>query len=448
MPDTAYDPLTCRRSTRLGRSFLVFTATVLAIAAAPKGNANDLTATDPVDHVVQWITLCRSDSTVTQYVNDWSETMIKDGFAALSSNGADLPIEEFTDIEACLSLSASAEMQTPVFVVSKSLSLDELPGSAESIKALQAHHVTQHLVHRMQKADINLFSMQGRAGNRSLDEMLRIDPDLAHETLNFGAITGIDRQQRSFAVKGNQACVIALEETPLEPFAEMRLANQSIAPSVGRFLKTHGRSVEFWHEAAHCNMSVAGKTIKQELDASGTGPSRSCAASTIPMDFDSRPDDDLTPNDHFAGAMDNRILHSLQQESLADEFGMTMANRYQGAPRAGCHSPEVISHPWQRYRLMDSLNHPRADYMTWLIPWLKDQSTGVQRQMVSDAYQGLYQAAKTLLPEEQYRSIVHAQSILAGTQAFNTPSANPDPVRAKAWAAWIEAQVTDLGLSQ
>lgn len=448
--------LMMRRAARAGVLALSALSALSASGASRSVAGNGETAV--MRAAEQWVSACHLSEGVETYTGGVSSDQVVAGFAVFEAARETLPTDKMSAKEACLSLAASSDAQTPVYVIEK----PHLTNShQQQPKAVTRQMETKAMVDRLTDLNIRLFSMRSAQGQENLNAMMEVDENMAHEILHFGVITGSERLARSFSVNGDKACMIGLETSPLERYTKARLHNDddSESSSVNRYIARFGNATEFWHEVAHCNAERVAKDLdKQNEPLSGDksatpGCSSNYTASRIGGSGSGQSEvgaarigQGMQAGAQFTSALDTRALFSIREEAMADDWAtMKVANL--GGPAKGCNYQQGVSHPWQKYRVIDSIHNPSLDYMTWLYPWIEGQSRSVQVQMMADAFKGMFLAAKEMLPEYRYEALVRQKGLIAGSGVFGRPSRTANPERAQAWQQWLINQATEKTLS-
>jgi hypothetical protein len=391
-----------------------------------------VTASSPAQ---QWVDYCDSNQEFRRYAQLSDPEIVGRAFTLFEKQDKTLPMSKLTGLEMCLSVVATESAERPVFV------LEKVNPETSIHQSIHDQQQVKGLVDRLSDLGIRLFSMKGGAGGKSLSAMMSMDEDLGFDTLHFGAMIGLQRLQRSFAVRGHNACMIALDTKPLSLFMDQRIKGYRTDNALESYIDRYGNATEFWHEVAHCNASVAATYIDGENASNAHSEQSECATNFSGSQIGASTPADNATSAQFTGALDTRALWAIREEAMADEFSVHRVSEHLGAPGKACRSNKEVSHPWQRYRVLDSVYNPSLDYMTWLHPWISDQSNVVKRQMLSDAFKGMYLAAKATLPRYRYEEMIQVNSISAGAQVFRMPGVEPDTVRAEAWSQWLKEQI-------
>lgn len=450
-----------KRTPRITRpSIRKWLTTTLAIGAVVSSFSTAATAgyTDNLDSttdaaIQRWSDLCAGLPTVRERVGDVTADDILRGLLVLQDAGLSDNLSRIYQDEACLSMAASAALDTPIVSLIRHPDPTDTKQIGNAVAAMPTHYKRIHTSRRLARLGVSLAPM-----GAALQQTSALDTEVALETANLGMLTQAGDVSRSYAVNTGQVCVLAIEPSPMLDHLKTHTpwTHSQLTDSTKDYLEQHAAAIEFWHEAAHCNHNRAAQMLNRTEPSYRVGrafdsSSNQCHSpthtakpeglfssetqrSSIVQLIETDRSIQRSSENAFNDQINRRVRLSLLHESLADQFALRMLQERRADE--SCASNLYTTGHWMAMRILWSVENPDARYMTWLAPWLSGHPESVQHQVVLEAFHGALGAAKESLNPIAYRELIQRR----GRPEFltiNDPQGTPDSARKDAWSNWL-----------
>jgi hypothetical protein len=400
------------------------------------------------DPLQQWVETCNALEMVTKRVGQVSTSDIRAGVETLQGSGLVERITKQTNEEACLTLVASGEIGASAFIVNKP-DPSTLP-SAEN-PAMPFAPMEAALTEKLERLDLGYYvPAPGESADPKYRKLYESHPKEAKKAAWHSLMIQSRTSQRSISAFFKGYCVVISETSPLAEYARVGFRGDldgALSDADHQWLRENGDAHEFWHEAAHCQLNPIGQM---------TQPQRTERVMTNARDFSEQCNSgfaedvfnmtlgraSVRQSDLQAYAKDLRILYGLATESYADDLAKGIMNERWDRPSAGCVPAEDrVDHPWDKFRLADSVRNPSIVHMTWLAPFLTEQPLPNQAQALSDSWAALKEISFDEVTIPGKESLV--RKVLAGRADGEhlTPSPAPDEQRKLQWKSWIQGKL-------
>lgn len=423
-----------------------------------------------------WHTACNGSPLTTERTGRITTDAIRSGLNILSEHGEATALDDLSVEEGCLSIVASDYTQRSTVVLKKGIRHDVgVPAAIIKSNPLMAEQAS--LAYKLDKLNIDVLP-ESMFNGATYRKMAKIDPEAAKGHLNLAISVDLIKSPRSasYTQNTNGTCLIALAEgNALNEFD--RRTTGSIGNGLSQadrdWLNQYGSSLEYWHEASHCLApNIMQESIKTtEMGEHIAGQGGSC--NTVPqklgvieqnMEQDSikktlldaqanqnilngnpdqtpgpaKPSPNTGPSEN---AFDGAQIVRFSRESVMDDLALQVVEKKFPDSVQSCAAPTDPAHPWSKMRVLWSIGSPNTQYLTWLTPWLINESPEVQAQVFADAWSGLIHAKKSIMKKAFYQDWLRQQAAENLRKSmFSSPSGTPDAARSKQWSQWLISQ--------
>lgn len=401
----------------------------------------------------EWQQACVAEVDLTTRAPAIDEAHIREAMLRFHQHGSLDALVSLPTREACLSFAATAVSKTPTVVMFADQNPPENRRRIDRPGPLRHLNEIEHHAERLAEGGWLLVS--GLNLDNSIESRIYI---------NRGVLAGADTYNQGYAALGDNLCTISLPESSYASFVrQQRFYDwQRLTKSDREYIERAGDAVVFWHEVAHCNPDQAMVTLTGSAESDQMqswaheqeAGQESCDESSLKewsrevqqLQLEASSPWDLVNGEKDTSVLNDMIHYQLIQESVADRFGITMADAQMNQPQRGCASKESVNHPWYRMRLSLSISEPDARYMTWLTPWLTGLGRGVTHQVMVDAHAGLMDQAKKTLPEPMWMELSASRLGRPDRHEMTDPHGTPNAPNVAAWSSWTAEQVSGSGL--
>ena len=396
----------------------------------------------------QWANVCNASTLVTDRVGQVTPADIQAGIETLQASGLVERITQQTNDEACLTLIASGETGSTTFVVNKPLPATLPP--AEN-PAMPFKPMEQALTDKLEKLDLGFFvPAPGANADPKYRALYEAHPKEAKRSSWYSLTLQSRASQRSMSAFFEGYCLIINETSPLAEYSRVGFRGDlsgSMSHSDRQWMKTYGDAMEFWHEAAHCQLNPIGQVER---------PQRTETIMTNARDFSAECDSSfaedvfnmtlglqaISASNLQAYAKDLRILYQLATEAYSDDLANRVLAKRLGTGVSGCVPAENrVDNPWGKFRLADSVKNPSIIHMTWVGPFLSGQTLPNQAHALSDSWAALKEISFDEVSVPGKESLL--RKVLTGRAKGDhlTPTPAPDQARKEQWKAWIKGKL-------
>lgn len=412
--------------------------------------AHALTPSNEVDlAAAQWSEVCSDISGVTSRAGAISVGDIAQGLKVMKVSGLTSKIASQSNEEACLSLVASAETGTSIFVINKPDKRNLPPASNPAMPFVPFEEA---LTAKLEALDLGYFvPAPGQNAAAKYRELYEAHPKEAKRASWHSLMIQTRTTQRSLSVFFKGYCLVIQDTNSIADYSRASFRGDLdgvMSAADQQWLATKGAGQEFWHEAAHCQLSPIGQvTQPQRTDIVMTNvktfAGQLCSNGFSEQVFNmTLGRQQLQKADLQAYAKDLRILYNIASEAYADDFAESMLVKRLRANKHGCTSAEnQVNRPWAKFRLADSINNPSISHITWIAPFLVNQPLENQAQALSDAWAALKEISFDEISVPGKVSLVRKVLTRQSQGAHLTPSPKPDTQRKNQWKAWIKGKL-------